>query len=81
MIDTNSSSVLEPLEHRDCRLGPQGHWARRHSKGDCQSRFASSGWRRSHAEELTWLSRKLGPTQESRPTKTEESHAAWQRNR
>ncbi len=77
----NSSSVFEPLEHRHYRLGPQGHWARRHSRDDCQSRFASSGWRRSHAEELTWLSRKLGPTQESRPTKTEESHATWQRNR
>ena len=24
MIDSNSSSVLEPLEHRGCRLGPQG---------------------------------------------------------
>ncbi len=81
MNESNSSSVLESLEHRDCRLGPRGHGTRRHSRGDCQSRFASSGWRRSHAEELTWLSRKLGPTQESRPTKTEESHAAWQRNR
>ena len=48
MIDTNSSSVLESLEHRDCRLGPQGHWTRRHSRGGCQSRFASSGWRRFH---------------------------------